>query len=182
MYAPGLVVCVSLSMLWEAKLNFLVPDLSLACCIPIAMALAPMCKSMCHFWAVVRVQRLRCPHCVSVLKAEEGLHVHKLLHAKSSLPHKKILAAWEIGWLELWDAHGTHIHGILDTFLVACCLSWPCVLWRKDYCTLKFWPSNQLKVAWSSPEWGTQQRWLLWLPMQMKMAEVRVRFEDKGTF
>lgn len=89
MYVPELVLCVSLNVLWEVKLNFLVPDLSLAHRIPTAMVLAVVCKSVCRFWAVAHVQRLRCPHHVSVLKAEEELHVHKPLHAKSSLPNKK---------------------------------------------------------------------------------------------
>lgn len=61
----------------------LVPGRSLPCCVPIAMASAPVCKSMCHFWAVAHVQRFPCPDYDSVLKAEEELHVHKLLHAKS---------------------------------------------------------------------------------------------------
>lgn len=81
--APGLVVCVPLRMLWEVKLHLLVPDISLPYCIPTATALAPVCKSLCHFWAVAPVQRFQCPHYISVLKAEEELHVHKLLHARS---------------------------------------------------------------------------------------------------
>lgn len=146
------------------------------------MALAPVCESVSLFWAVARVQRLRRLHRVSALKAEEELHVHKLLHAKSSLPNKKTSAGWEMGWPELWDAHGTHPRGSLDTFLVGCCLAWPCVFWRKGYCTLKFWPSNQRKVARSSPEWWTQQWWFPWLSMDVRVEEVRVTSEDKGTF
>lgn len=97
MYVPRPVVCVSLSTLWEVKLNLLVPELSSTCCIPIAMSLALMHKSRSHFWAVAHVQRLWCPHHISVLEAEEELHVHKLFPAKSSLPNKKTSSAWEIG-------------------------------------------------------------------------------------
>lgn len=75
--------CPSQHRVGGEGLVHLVPDISLPYCIPIAMALAFVCKSMCHFWTVAHVQRFPCPHYCSMLKAEEKLHVHKLLHAKS---------------------------------------------------------------------------------------------------